>query len=116
MVWQIELSDVIASDLDSIEDFIFESVIALGEPRAKAASMADRRVRAILSDVSALSRAPHQGTLCSDLGPTTRRATKDRAILYFDLIEDRQLIRILAIFFGGQDHDTRILTRLLSPG
>ncbi|MCZ8336037.1 MAG: type II toxin-antitoxin system RelE/ParE family toxin [Rhodobacteraceae bacterium] len=115
MVWQIELSDVIASDLTSIEDFIFHSATSLGEPTARASEMADRCIRTILADLGALTRAPHQGTRCPELGPNTGRVTKDRAIYYFDLIEDRRVIRILAIFFSGQDHDARILARLLTP-
>lgn len=115
MVWRIELSAFIESDLISIEDFIFHSVTALGEPQDRASEMADRRIRTILTDLATLTRAPHQGTRCPNLGPNTRRTTKDRAIFYFDLIEDRQTLRILAIFFGGQDHDSRILARLLSP-
>lgn len=115
MVWQIELSDVIASDLSSIEDFIFYSATSLGESKARASEMADRRIRTILIDLGTLTRAPYQGTRCPELGQNTRRVTKDRAVFYFDLIEDRQIIRLLAIFFGGQDHDARILTRLLAP-
>lgn len=115
MVWQIELSDLIASDLSSIEDFIFHSATSLGEPKARASEMADRRIRTILIDLGTLTRAPYQGTRCPELGQNTRRVTKDRAIFYYDLIEDRQVIRLLAIFFGGQDHDARILARLLTP-
>lgn len=115
MVWQIELSDDIASDLSSIEDFIFHSATSIGEPKARASEMADRRIRTILIDLGALIRAPYQGTRCPELGQNTRRVTKDRAVFYFDLIEDRQIIRLLAIFWGGQDHDARILARLLAP-
>ena len=76
--------------------------------------MADKRLKKILTAASARTRTPYQGTRCPDLGPKIRRVTKDRAIFYFDLNEERQIIRLLAIFFGGQDHDTRILARLLS--
>lgn len=81
----------------------------------RALSMGQSRVQRILTSAKALTRAPYQGTRLPGYGPGIRRATKDRAIFYFDLIEDRQVIRILAIFFGGQDHDARILTRLLTP-
>ncbi|NBE09282.1 type II toxin-antitoxin system RelE/ParE family toxin [Rhodobacter sp. CCP-1] len=68
-----------------------------------------------MAAAAALTHAPYQGTRCPELGQNTRRVTKDRAIFYYDLIEDRQVIRLLAIFFGGQDHDARILARLLAP-
>lgn len=78
--------------------------------------MSDRRLEKIAASARALTRAPYQGSRCPELGPRIRRVTKDRAVFYFDLIEDRQIIRLLAIFWGGQDHDARILARLLAPG
>ncbi len=77
--------------------------------------MADRRMEKIGAAARSLTRAPHQGARCPELGPNTGRVTKDRAIYYFDLIEDRRVICLLAIFFGGQDHDARIPARLLTP-
>jgi hypothetical protein len=41
--------------------------------------------------------------------------TIDRAIYWFDVNEAEQRVRILAIFFGGQDHVRHMLTRLLTP-
>ncbi|WP_264773569.1 hypothetical protein [Defluviimonas salinarum] len=38
--------------------------------------------------------------------------TKERAILYFDLDEGRRTVRLLAVFFGGQDRRAAILERL----
>lgn len=75
--------------------------------------MADKRLEKIAA-ATALTRAPYQGTRCPDLGPGIRRATKDRAIFSFDLNEEARVLRLLAIFWGGQDHDARILTRLLT--
>ena len=60
-----------------------------------------------------LGEAPHQGTLRADLLPGLRSVTKDRAIFYFDIDDDRRTVRILAVFFGGQDHTRRMLMRLL---
>jgi toxin ParE1/3/4 len=56
---------------------------------------------------------PHFGTLEISLVPDRRRVTLDRAIFYFVVDEDRQEVLILAIFFGGQDHQRRMLGRLL---
>jgi plasmid stabilization system protein ParE len=65
--------------------------------------------------MEALARAPYQGTLLPSVVPGLRQVTKNRAIFYFDLDEERQLLRVLAIFFGGQDHRRRFLARLGQP-
>jgi toxin ParE1/3/4 len=41
--------------------------------------------------------------------------TKQRAVFYFDVDDDQRLVRILAVFFGGQDHQRAMLRRLLAP-
>lgn len=114
MIWRIEVSDLALDDIDRIEDFLFEAATNRGERASRAALSARKRITSIIAAATALTRAPYQGTRCPDLGPQIRRATKDRAIFYFDLNEEAQVIRLLAIFWGGQDHDARILARLLS--
>ena len=115
MTWTLEAVPNVQGDLVAISRFIRQSAIAKGEPRGRAIAMADTRLEKIAAAASALTRAPYQGTRCPELGPNIRRVTKNRAIFYFDLNEARQVIRLLAIFFGGQDHDARILARLLRP-
>ena len=46
--------------------------------------------------------------------PGLRHLTIDRAIYWFDVNEAEQRVRVLAIFFGGQDHVRHMLTRLLT--
>lgn len=89
--------------------------MSFGDAPDHARTIAKARLTAILALAEALTLAPYQGTRCPDLGPGIRRVTKDRAIFYFDLIETSRTLRILAIFDGGQDHDSRILARLLTP-
>lgn len=38
----------------------------------------------------------------------------DRAICWFTVDEPAETVRILAVFFGGEDHVRRMLIRLLS--
>lgn len=115
MGWTLDAVPGVRRDLVSIARFIRQSSIAKREPPSRAIAMADRRLEKIGADAIALTHAPYQGTRCPELGQNTRRVTKDRATFYFDLNEDRQIIRLLAIFYGGQDHDPRILARLLTP-
>ncbi len=39
-------------------------------------------------------------------------ATKGRAIFYFTVDGEAHVVRVLAVFFGGQDHQRQILKRL----
>jgi plasmid stabilization system protein ParE len=63
----------------------------------------------------ALGDVPHQETLRPDLLPGLRSVTKQRAIFYFDVDDHLRLVRVLAIFFGGQDHQRAMLQRLSNP-
>ncbi|WP_341213733.1 type II toxin-antitoxin system RelE/ParE family toxin [uncultured Limimaricola sp.] len=114
MAYEVRRAAAIDLDLELIFDFIANSAETLGEPPETAFDMAMRRVLAIEAAMEGLGRAPHQGTLAPHLGFGIRHVTKDRAILYFDTDNEAETLRILAVFFGGQDHDTRILLRLLS--
>ena len=60
-----------------------------------------------------LAKHPFRGTLHDDMLLGLRHITIGRAIYWFDILEDVRLVRILAIFYGGQDHQTKMLTRLL---
>lgn len=54
-----------------------------------------------------------RGAAHDDLVPGLRHLTIDRAIYWYLVDEDRYQLRILAIFFGPQDHQRRMLVRLL---
>jgi plasmid stabilization system protein ParE len=99
-------------DLSLIFDHLFRTYVALGEPDTDAFGRAVERIRAIEGDMFALARAPHQGTLRSDVLPGLRQVTKHQAIFYFENVEEQLLVRVLAVFFGGQDHQRHMLKRL----
>jgi plasmid stabilization system protein ParE len=44
--------------------------------------------------------------------PGLRNVTKDKTVFYFTVHEDLEEVRVLAIFFGGQDHIRKMLMRL----
>jgi toxin ParE1/3/4 len=98
-------------DLDQIYDFLFESYLSFGDSRADAVTRVERRMEAITAQMLQLGDVPHQGTLCDDLAPGLRSVTKDRAIFYFSVDEEKRVVRVLAAFFGGQDHQRAMLTR-----
>lgn len=102
-------------DFELIFDFLSRSYLNFGEPRQDANQRAAVRLRAIETAMITLGDAPHQGTLRPDLLPRLSSVTRDRAIFYFDVDDDKRLVRVLAVFFGGQDHGRAMLKRLLRP-
>lgn len=73
---------------------------------------ADGRVRTIEDAMMQLGAIPHHGTLCEDVMPRLRRVTKNKAILYFIADDELAEVRVLAVFFSGQDHLRHIVERL----
>lgn len=99
-------------DLDLIFDHLVESYISLGDDLQDALARAAARLKAIDRDMLALVHAPHQGNLRHQISPGLRQVTKNSAIFYFKVDEEKHEMRILAVFFGGQDHEKHILKRL----
>jgi toxin ParE1/3/4 len=99
-------------DLDFIHDHLVESYVSLGDALSDAFDRADARIEAIEKELETLRQLPYQGTLSTHLGIGFRHVTKNRAIFYFKVDDERQAILVVAVFFGGQDHGKRILQRL----
>lgn len=116
MAWTVERSEDADRDLEAIFDFLFQAALDFGEDPETAFERAATRIAAIEDAMEALGRAPRQGTLRPDLLPGLRSVTKGRAILCFDLDERAWRLRVLAVFFGGQDHRRAMLLRLLRDG
>ncbi|MBB4008727.1 type II toxin-antitoxin system RelE/ParE family toxin [Allorhizobium taibaishanense] len=112
MGFDVVRSTACDQDLDLIFDHLVESYLSLGDDLRAAFERAAARVRMIDADMKALGQAPHQGSLRPLIAPGLRQVTKNRAIFYFDVDETRREIRILAVFFGGQDHQRHMLARL----
>jgi len=115
MAFEVVRSRASDRDLERIFDHLVESHQALGDVVGDALERAAARVRAIEDDMEGLGAAPFQGTLREDLLPGLRQVTKNRAVFYFLIDADAGQVRILAIFFGGQDHRAQMLRRL-GPG
>lgn len=74
-----------------------------------------RRMDALREDMRALALAPHQAILRPDIRPGLRHVTTNRAVICFHVDETAEIIRVIAVFFGGRDHRRHILKRLLRP-
>ncbi len=112
MAYRVVRSKQSNLDLDLIFDHLLESYLTLGDTLPEALDRAANRIRSIEDDMQSIASAPFQGTAHPDLLPGLRHVTKNRAIFYFSLEEATEEIRILAVFFGGQDHQRRMLTRI----
>jgi plasmid stabilization system protein ParE len=115
-MYRFERGESITRDLEAIYDFLFGSYVSFGEFAEDAAAAASDRVARIEIAMEALAARPHQGTLRPDFLPGLRSVTKDRAVFYFTVDEEARVVRVLAVFFGGQDHQREMLKRLRSGG
>ena len=113
MAFEIDFSAESERDFALIFDHLFESYLSFGESVEEALNHGTQRVLGIRKAADRLSLFPIRGTLRDDVLPGVRYLTIDRAIYCFDVDETAQKVKILAIFFGGQDHVRHMLVRLL---
>lgn len=113
MTYRVDRAEATDRDLEAIFDFLIQAYSAFGEDAEDAFERASRRLLAIEDAMASLGKTPHQGTLRPDLGEALRNVTKERAIFYFEVDDDERSVRVLAIFYGGEDHQRKMLIRLL---
>ena len=113
MPFAIEFSAESERDFELIFDHLFESYLGFGESVEEALDHATRRILDIRGAADRLSSFPIRGTARDDILPGVRYVSIDRAIYWFDVDEVAGKVRILAVFFGGQDHVRHMLVRLL---
>jgi plasmid stabilization system protein ParE len=111
--WTVKRAAGVGADLEAIYDHLLAALLDFGEPASKAHARCSARIDEIEASIDALAQAPFQGVRDDDVLPGLRHVTKDRAILYFRPDPDRQVIELLAVFHGGQDHTRRMLARML---
>ena len=113
MTYTVEIAADATHDLVAIFDFLVESSIEFGEHSDDAMDRAERRIDQIKKHLRSLGTTPKQGTPRPEIRSGLRNVTKDRAVVYFDVDDDKNLVRVLAVFFGGQDHQRRMILRAL---
>ena len=115
--WTVQFAEDAVRDLDLIEAHLFQAYRAFGESPAEAQRHAEARVDAIITTAERLALAPMRGEDEGDLLPGLRHLTLDGAVYWFLADTGRRQVRVLAMFFGGQDHRRHMLVRLLQkPG
>ena len=116
MAWRIEDAPAVPVDLDALYDHLVASHRGFGEDLARATSMAQQRVEAIFAARLRLLAAPHRGTRHRIGRREYRHVTIDRAIYWFTLDEPSETVRVIGIFYGGQEHLDRMVGRLAGEG
>ena len=108
-----EFSAEAERDFGLIFDHLLRSYLDFGESLESALEHAGARVLEIRAAAERILTAPHRGERHDDILPGLRHLAIGRAIYWFDVDEARRTVRILAVFFGGQDHVRHMLARLL---
>ena len=111
--WSVVFAEEAINDLLLITDYLTQSYCGFGEPPAEANRHAQVRIEAIIAAAERLATAPFRGECRDDLLAGLRHLALDRAVYWFRPRSEQREIQILAVFFGGQDHQRRMLVRLL---
>lgn len=113
MDFRLEFSVEAERDFELIFDHLFDSYRSLGESLKDALDHAAARVMGMRAAASRILTAPYRGESHDDILPGLRHLTIERAIYWFEIDEAHGTVRVLAVFFGRQDHVRRMLRRLL---
>jgi toxin ParE1/3/4 len=114
--WTVVFAAGAVADLALIEAHLVAAYQGFGEDPAEARRHAEARIEAILTAAERLVTAPFRGAARDDLLPGLRHLALDSAVYWFVPDAEAREIRVLAIFFGGQDHQRHMLVRLLQKG
>lgn len=112
-MWKIEVSEAAERDLELLFHHLADSYLEFGSSRREAAVQARRRVQQVYEMTARIARAPLRGESHADWMPGLRHLTLDKAIYWYLVEEVAQRVCILAVFYGSQDHQRRMLRRLL---
>ena len=113
MAFRLEFSVEAERDFGLIFDHLLHSYLDFGESPESALDHAGARVLEIGAAAERIPTAPRRGERHDDILPGLRHLTIGRALYWFEIDESRRLVRVLAVFFGGQDHIRHMMTRLL---
>lgn len=111
--WSVVFAADAVEDLALIEAHLIRAYQAFGEQPVEAAQHAQARVEAIITAAERLALAPLRGEAHDDLLPGLRHLTLNSAVYWFRPRPSSRDIQVLAVFFGGEDHQRHMLVRLL---
>ena len=113
MAFRLEFATEAERDFGLIFDHLVRSYLDFGESPQSALDRAETRIRELRTAAERIVTAPHRGERHDDLLPGLRHLAIGRAICWFDVDDERETVRVLAVFFGEQVHVRHMLVRLL---
>ena len=113
MAFHLEFSADAERDFGLIFDHLLRSYLDFGESPASALDHAGARVLEVRAAAERILTAPLRGERHDGILPGLRHLAIGRAIYWFDVDAPHETVRVLAVFFGGQDHVRHMLARLL---
>lgn len=113
LAWTVEFAADAEHDLSLIFDHLFATYKDLGEPDDIAFESAAARIIGIEQSAIDLASNPYRGTRQDKIAQDLRNITINKAIIWFQIDEAREMVQVLAFFFGGQDHIRHMFRRLL---
>ena len=113
MAFQLEFAADAERDFGLIFDHLLRSYLGFGERLESALDHAEARTLEIRAAAERILDAPHRGERHDGVLPGLRHLAIGRAIYWFDIDESHAAVRVLAVFFGGQDHVRHMMARLL---
>jgi toxin ParE1/3/4 len=115
-IWRIELGERAEHDFERLTDHLAESYEAFGQERQHARRRALQRAQQLRLLLHKLRYTPHRGTRHDSLLTGLRSTTFEELAIWFRIEEDAGTVRVLAVFFSGQDQHARMLARLSPQG
>jgi len=113
-VWTVEFAAAAEQDFELIFDHLLQTYQDFGDDLDVAFDRARQRILSIQSSAHDLARGPFQGTQRPDILDGLRFVRINKAVFWFVVNEERKIVQVLAVFFGGQDHIQHMLMRMLS--
>lgn len=113
-MWSLESAADAERDFELTFDHLVESYLEFGGDRDVAFERAVERIRGIQVSANKPTVAPKQGTLRLDILVGLRFVRLEKTVFWFVLDESQKTVRVLAVFFGAQDHIGHMLTRLFA--
>ncbi len=102
----------VGRDFARIRKHLIRSYREFGDPKAIATERANVRIGQAFDYMLTFATHPHRGTVHPEIRGRVRHVTAHQFVYYFVVDDDLAEVKILAVFFGGEDHLEQIAEHL----
>ena len=113
MAFRLEFSAGAERDFGLIFDHLLRGYLDLGKRPEDAFDRAESRRAGIRASSERILIASRRGKRHDGILPGVRHLAIGRAVYPFDIDETSETVRVLAVFFDGQDDVRRMVVRLI---